>query len=422
MRFSKIFNLVIYCQLLFFVMFISESGAITKRNKNISDGNIEISGNMDGKWTDPTPDGDSPAFSGLGTSYFSYGKPGDNGAANTLEWIGNSFISLSNIPFKLGTIKYYNGTTKSGTCAKDVLLNLSLIVNSPISIDVVFPFRLELVSVKNTDDAEESADYVYFPNTYPEQTIVIDSVLYKLELIGFSNDGGQSKVQEFHVLEDHKTSADLYGWITKVTEANLTNIEINGPGDILIGNNAIYRCNAFYDDGMVRNITEVAHWSSNCENSQITSSGIFTFSGSESNYCSITASYQNHISEIEVNLLDKNEIGDCKGLYTEEDMKKMINSILSWGDTDKDGKIGLSEAIIALLINTDVLKCSALKPEACLNEEDCNKFGKWIDNSCHKIQPCSEERLEFCFSEESCVSVGGIWCNPYECRIDCFKK
>jgi len=103
------------------------------------------------------------------------------------------------------------------------------------------------------------------------------------------------------------------------------------------------------------------------------------------------------------------------GTYTEDDMKKMINSILNWGDTDQDGKIGLSEAVTALLINTEILKCGALKPEECLNEDDCNKYGKWKNNSCHRIQPCSEERFEFCFTQESCERFGGFWCDNTEC-------
>ena len=39
----------------------------------------------------------------------------------------------------------------------------------------------------------------------------------------------------------------------------------------------------------------------------------------------------------------------CEGLYTEEQMNQIVKNILTWGDTNNDGKIGLAEAIHALL-------------------------------------------------------------------------
>lgn len=41
----------------------------------------------------------------------------------------------------------------------------------------------------------------------------------------------------------------------------------------------------------------------------------------------------------------------CSGLiYSEQDMNNMVQSILTWGDTNGDGKIGLAEAIAALRV------------------------------------------------------------------------
>ena len=44
----------------------------------------------------------------------------------------------------------------------------------------------------------------------------------------------------------------------------------------------------------------------------------------------------------------------CEGLYTEKQMNQMVSNILTWGDTNNDGKIGLAEAIHALRITSGV--------------------------------------------------------------------
>ncbi|CAN2039788.1 exported hypothetical protein [Candidatus Magnetomoraceae bacterium gMMP-15] len=50
-------------------------------------------------------------------------------------------------------------------------------------------------------------------------------------------------------------------------------------------------------------------------------------------------------------------IAECSnGLYTQSDVDEIIQAILTWGDTDGDGKIGLTEAIRALQITSGTLK------------------------------------------------------------------
>ncbi len=46
---------------------------------------------------------------------------------------------------------------------------------------------------------------------------------------------------------------------------------------------------------------------------------------------------------------------ECSGaLYTQTDMDNMVRTILTWGDINNDGKIGLNEAIRALQIVADI--------------------------------------------------------------------
>ncbi|KPA16611.1 conserved hypothetical protein, secreted [Candidatus Magnetomorum sp. HK-1] len=49
------------------------------------------------------------------------------------------------------------------------------------------------------------------------------------------------------------------------------------------------------------------------------------------------------------------------GLYTEEQMNEMVQSILSWGDLNNDNKIGLIEAIKALRVTSDVTEPAVKK-------------------------------------------------------------
>ncbi|KPA12944.1 hypothetical protein MHK_006849, partial [Candidatus Magnetomorum sp. HK-1] len=47
---------------------------------------------------------------------------------------------------------------------------------------------------------------------------------------------------------------------------------------------------------------------------------------------------------------------NCEGLYTQKQVDEIISNILCWGDTNNDGKIGLSEAIHALRVTTCIDK------------------------------------------------------------------
>ena len=65
------------------------------------------------------------------------------------------------------------------------------------------------------------------------------------------------------------------------------------------------------------------------------------------------------IVNLNSSLHEKNqEISDLNtkinSMFSMEQMEKMVNNILSWGDTDNDGKIGLKEAIKALMVTSGI--------------------------------------------------------------------
>jgi hypothetical protein len=260
-------------------------------------------GSTSGVWIDPVPDGSNPVFSGVGTSKFEWGDPIGT-PPNSLQFGGDSFDTLPETVFKLGTVTYFNGSVWQSSTASAVTLAITLDIQFRARSIREITFLLELNSTTNTGDEWGDADFVYFPNSLPEENFVFDSTNYKLEMIGFSRDGGETMLKEFHVREDHETSADLYGWITAINpDATLTHIEISGPERVILGDCAWYTATAYYDDGSTRAVTEAATWTDNCENADINSAGLLSLlptTGIEE--CSVEASYQGKNQTLNVNL------------------------------------------------------------------------------------------------------------------------
>ncbi|MCP4109960.1 MAG: hypothetical protein GY749_31300 [Desulfobacteraceae bacterium] len=284
---------------LYAIMFLLLAGAA----------NAQFTGSASGIWIDPVPDGDSPAFTGVETSHFEWGLPETDVPPNSLTFQGTSFNVLSEVPFKLGSVTYYNGATTLGTSATAVTLKITLDISLPETVHFETTHLVSLISTPNEGTEWEQADYVFFPDSLSEQYFDLDGKKYKLELIGFSQDEGENKVKEFHVLEDDGTSAELYGWLTAVNpEATLTHIEISGPGNVHFETGRNYTCTAYYDDNSTRDVTPVALWSDGeCEYGDIDSSGLFEAvqapeAGPSSYNCSITASYRDQTDTHSINI------------------------------------------------------------------------------------------------------------------------
>jgi len=427
---KNLFKSILSIILFFIIINVAYASSINYL-KNISDANLEFKGSVNGVWVDPVPSGDKPYFDGVGENLFYHGTASnENTSSDSVQFIGNNFIVPSEKPFDIGIIAYHNGTISKGTNATSVKLRLNIELQDPKVIQCNFSFQLNFNPVEETDDPWESADYVNFPNTFPKELITIDGIEYTLEIIGFSKDNGTTYVNQFRVLENYTMSAKLYGWITKVPSTDLANLNIKGPINVLIGNCGKYSCEAIYENDPKRDVTEAAMWSTNCENSIVDSKGLFISSENTiPGECNITSFYQNKSTSIKVNLINKDSIvctdtdkdgvidiwdkctntsenvfvdrNGCpidieEGFYTEDDMKKMIRAILTWGDFDNDDKIGLSDAINILLFNSGVLKCSNLSLEYCHSKETCeNTGGYWCYNpSLNFINKCTSSEAE----------------------------
>jgi hypothetical protein len=184
--------------------------------------------NMVYSYSDSTSQGQSGSPTiGSGTN-FKWGDASTFGVGqNQLWWNANSPLStMTETSFKLGTLEYFNGTVVVGTTPDyidlKIHLDLTSLDNSPINVAQDFTFKLQLITTPNTNDEDESADYVYLPSVFPSTTFNVNGVDYTLKLNGFSNiqgDGfvGTASDTEFHVKEGKWASADLTGIITSDT-------------------------------------------------------------------------------------------------------------------------------------------------------------------------------------------------------------
>ena len=173
-----------------------------------------FSGNSSG--TFGTPDAGSninPVFSGVGTNTFNWGAPSGT-PANELSFTGNSFSGELNSLFAVGDLTYFNGSVAADTLVDSVPLDIALDFGQPDSVSQVFRFDFNLFSTLNTGTAEENADFVTPSNSFGDRSITFGGTEYTLQLTGFSQDGGNTIVDRFNVLENESTTAAIYGKIT----------------------------------------------------------------------------------------------------------------------------------------------------------------------------------------------------------------
>ena len=184
-----------------------------------------IDGTSSGIFVNPVPSGGSIVVTGVNTSTFTWGQ-GDPAPPNSLSFVGSSFSSTTETPFKIGTLTYFNGTTTSGTVPNTVNLSVGLHFTTPPAGTQSSAFTLGLVSSPNTSDPIASADYVYFPSGFSSTIFSINGTSYTLMLTGFENVQGSAGFlgsnnnTQFHVEEGGTASADLYGEVT----ANLSGV------------------------------------------------------------------------------------------------------------------------------------------------------------------------------------------------------
>ncbi|MEO1428618.1 MAG: choice-of-anchor K domain-containing protein [Cyanobacteria bacterium J06632_19] len=193
---------------------------------------MTFTGSVNGSWGKPTAGSinTDPYYTGVDTKAFTWGDPRlfKDASANELVFEGSPFSVNEGSLFKIGDLTYVNGTVLLGTSVEDVPLNLNLSFDEPSELDQFFSYQFNLKNTPNLyDDPDLNADYVVVSQNDVKSNFVYDGNLYSLSLTGFSQDNGETNVNEFRVREGEKTTAAIYGQINKVT---FSKQEIPEPG------------------------------------------------------------------------------------------------------------------------------------------------------------------------------------------------
>lgn len=183
-----------------------------------------VSGSTSGSWVNPNPTGGNIVTTGVGTSTFGWGDGSvATTGANSLSFAGGPFASVTETPFKVGTINYFNGTTAIGSTPGTVDFALTLNFGTPALGAVVSNYTFGLVTTPNGFDPDTDADFVFLPSAFSTTSFVIGATTYNVKLTGFANVVGDgfltSDAFQLHVREGLSASADLYAEVTTQTAA-----------------------------------------------------------------------------------------------------------------------------------------------------------------------------------------------------------
>jgi murein DD-endopeptidase MepM/ murein hydrolase activator NlpD len=159
-----------------------------------------------------SPDGPTTqVLAGVGTSHFSWGTPvSPSSLPSSLSFAGVTFSSKSSAPFSIGSLTLTNSITRESTQADNVTLRTAFALSSPISSVITQEFLLRLVNTANTNGGSADADIVRLPMAFASRLITNGTQLLGTRLtFGETTDSGFSQPDEFVVLEDRSSTADL---------------------------------------------------------------------------------------------------------------------------------------------------------------------------------------------------------------------
>ena len=165
--------------------------------------------------------GSAPFLTGVGTNDIKWGdNTGTGTAKNELGFSTGSFNTLTDTPFVVGRLSYFNGTSATGTNIDGIALMPTLVFTAPAGIGTQsFTFEVPITATPNTGTQAQNADYITLATSFPNQAFTLGGKVYTLALTGFGNVNASNGFlannnTELHVLEGASGSADLFGKVT----------------------------------------------------------------------------------------------------------------------------------------------------------------------------------------------------------------
>ncbi|MEO1392971.1 MAG: choice-of-anchor K domain-containing protein [Cyanobacteria bacterium J06634_5] len=150
-----------------------------------------------------------------GSETFVLGEPGPGSMPNKLAFQGLPFESSANQAFKIGSLSYFNGQTFQGTNVSSVPFNISLNFTQPTESEQPFSYQFRFDLTPN--EGESSEDRLSISNNPAPQILDTQEASYRIELLGFSPDDGNSFTQSFQAPEDEVISSTLFAQIKLAT-------------------------------------------------------------------------------------------------------------------------------------------------------------------------------------------------------------
>jgi Ca2+-binding RTX toxin-like protein len=248
---------------------------------------------------------------------------------------GDLFGAKSDQPFKIGQILYQNGTLVGGSgfdgeFAFSVNLDIDGVENDPDP----FVYFFDIFNTGNTTgNPVKDADILRFSGSgLTPQTFELDDKKYTLQLLGFSQDGGNTFTNGFDSPEEGFDIANLYGRLIQVsgedpevsiTQSYFANLDINivvnlqAAGAVFVqGTNGAVAGSVAFQDALQLNLI----W-------QIGVSASFSFSS--------TSTYRLEATGITTIDLDAVNITDAIGSNDNDNViGSNTNNAVSGGDGD----------------------------------------------------------------------------------------
>ena len=168
----------------------------------------------------------SPYLTGVGTNDIKWGNNAGFGTPqNELGFSNGLFDTITDTPFVVGHLTYFNGSSVLGTNIDGIHLMPTLVFTTPAAIGTQsFTFEIPITTTPNTGTQAQNADYITLATSFPQQTFVLGGKTYTLALTGFGNVDTTNGFlannnTELHVFEGKGGGADLFGKVTLASNA-----------------------------------------------------------------------------------------------------------------------------------------------------------------------------------------------------------